>query len=114
MKKYAKVSHNEQTPDKVYGPSWFDVYAMLLDIRRDYPETEGRLLLTTNRGIDGSAGLRFDFIDQMGTILGAGAFLGKSAQLHKTAAGAAFYSVHRAFERLEKYQEEGDPRIKKP
>jgi hypothetical protein len=100
--KKGRVVENDNAEEKQYGPGWHDVYNIWKDMLIRWPDESLEMSLLTNTGIYGQAGLRYVISNHVGTILGAGCFLGRTPEDSKTAAGAAYRALTRAWYELER------------
>lgn len=103
--KKGRLVENDNADERVYGPSWYDVYIALKDLQLKWPEDELRIHMTLNTGYNGQVGLRYVVLCKLGTVRGAGCFLGRTAEDSKTAAGAAYRALTRAWYTLEQRDE---------
>jgi len=99
-RKIGEDAHNERP----YGPSWYDVYVVLAELTQKFPERGVRVDLLLNTAVNKQAGLVVWVRDDVGTVLGAKRFLDKSPESSKTAAGAFWAAITRAYHKLEEIE----------
>lgn len=95
-------THVDRAELNSYGPSWYDVYIIMMELKKQFPDENVSITLHTNTAVDRTAGLLCKVTNESGTILGAKRFLDKGAESSKTAAGAVWGACTRAYHKLDR------------